>query len=167
MLPSRIIFAHSLHELNTIIRNERARAVRLGNKQTYEMNGTTKKKNINLQILPKREFVQKLDKEKIRSSRTGTSFSLVGYRLNGISVSSLKKLVRIVRRRMRAADEIGWIADDRIGVFLAGSDSVGGEVFAVCVDEALYGYKNNNNDKEYDIFIEHFSPSTLVDKRQK
>ena len=131
------------------------------------MNGKTRKEYLNLQILPKHEFVQKLDKENLRSSRTGTGFSLVEYRLNGISVSSLKKLVCILRKRMRSTDEIGWIADDSIGVFLSGSDSVGGEVFAVCADEALYGYKNNNNDREYDTFIEHFSPLTLVDKKAK
>ena len=130
------------------------------------MNGKIRRKYLNPPILPRNEFVQKLDKEKLRSCRTGKGFSLIKYRLNGNGLSSQKNLVRILYRRMRSADEIGWIADDTICVFLSGSDAVGGEVFAVSVDEALYGYTNDNK-KEYRASIEHFLPPTRVEKKKK
>lgn len=60
-----------------------------------------------------------LDRERARSDRTGLIFSLLIYSLSGADREArLRSLVRILRRRLRSTDEVGWLDDDRLAVVL-------------------------------------------------
>lgn len=77
-----------------------------------------------------------LNRERSRSDRTGLIFSLVIYTLAGRDRDArLRALVRILRRRLRTTDEVGWLNDDHLAVVLLdapheGACKVAGDVAA-------------------------------------
>ncbi|MGE0606921.1 MAG: sugar transferase [Pirellulales bacterium] len=67
-----------------------------------------------------------LDRERARSDRTGVVFSLLIYTCSGHNrEAQLRALVRLLRRRIRATDEAGWLDGGRLGVLLLDAPHAG------------------------------------------
>ncbi|MCX5656580.1 MAG: hypothetical protein NTY65_18235 [Planctomycetota bacterium] len=66
------------------------------------------------------EFNRILERERVRSDRTGEVFSLVVFRVGRrpADAETLAHLARILKRRLRLTDEAGRLDDRRIGVML-------------------------------------------------
>ena len=73
------------------------------------------------------EFARLLDRERSRSDRNGAAFSLLIYvvRDKDQAVASLACLARILQRRLRLTDDVGWIDRRRIGVLLPETAAAG------------------------------------------
>src|SRR5262245_40409028 len=66
----------------------------------------------------RRHFRRVLARERSRSDRSGDRFSLIAFapRDANTAVTMQQQLVKILRRRLRLTDEIGWLDDEKIGV---------------------------------------------------
>lgn len=75
------------------------------------------------------QFLYLLRRERIRTDRSGTSFSLLALSISGQEPyqASLLRLADILRRRLRCTDDAGLLADRRVGVLLPDTPPEGAE----------------------------------------
>ncbi len=103
------------------------------------MSDSERKAKISIGLYEEPEFHHLVKRERELSDRSGTPFSLVS-----ISVSDpddriyLQEMIRIVLKRMRAIDEIGWMDDGHIGILLAGTDGGGSRIFSMDLADTFH-----------------------------
>jgi len=68
-----------------------------------------------------------LDRERARADRTGDQFSLLAFAAaeRTTTPGTLARLVKVLERRLRFTDEIGWLDDRQIGVVLHATSARG------------------------------------------
>jgi lipopolysaccharide/colanic/teichoic acid biosynthesis glycosyltransferase len=68
----------------------------------------------------RRQFRRVLARERSRSDRSGDRFSLIAFasREADSAAEMQQRLVKLLRRRLRLTDEIGWLDDEKLGVVL-------------------------------------------------
>src|SRR5689334_13278243 len=68
----------------------------------------------------RRHFRRVLARERARSDRSGDRFSLVAFTPRDVDSAAemQQRLVKILRRRLRLTDEIGWLDEVKLGVVL-------------------------------------------------
>ena len=74
-----------------------------------------------------------LHRERLRCDRTGRPLSAVVFDLPGGTRRQLRRLARIVLRRARATDEVGWMSDKQLCAALPETTPDGAERFALGV----------------------------------
>jgi hypothetical protein len=74
-------------------------------------------------ICSEEEFHFILGREKARADRNGHGFSLVAIEVQ--SPADLPFLTEHLLKRIRTTDEIGWFADNTLGVFLYNTSALG------------------------------------------
>jgi lipopolysaccharide/colanic/teichoic acid biosynthesis glycosyltransferase len=91
------------------------------------------------QLYSSKEFELLLQRERARSDRSGSEFSLIVYAINGQNGrrKPLQGFLHALRRRIRTVDEIGWFQDHSIGVLLPFSNRKGASSFAEDVAKLL------------------------------
>jgi hypothetical protein len=84
------------------------------------------------QLYSSKEFELLLQRERARADRLDSKFSLIVYTVNGLPSKKnyLRSFLQVVRKRIRAVDEIGWFQDHSIGVLLPFADRKGASSFA-------------------------------------
>lgn len=82
------------------------------------------------EMLPEYHFLRQLRREKRRTDRTGSPFSLVTVHIDTRMPSAAETalLGRLLARRVRETDSVGFI-DGGVGILLADTDSAGAKVF--------------------------------------
>jgi lipopolysaccharide/colanic/teichoic acid biosynthesis glycosyltransferase len=71
-------------------------------------------------VHPRRHFRRLLARERARSDRSGDRFSLIAFAPRDLDSAAemQRRLVKVMRRRLRLTDEIGWLDDQQLGVVL-------------------------------------------------
>ena len=90
-------------------------------------------------ICSEEEFHSILKREKARADRNGHGFSLVAIEVQ--SPADLPILTEHLLKRIRTTDEIGWFADNTLGVFLYNTTALG-----------AWQFVNNSKNKTCDDF---------------
>jgi lipopolysaccharide/colanic/teichoic acid biosynthesis glycosyltransferase len=94
-------------------------------------------------LLPPASFHDLLRKERSRSNRDGSDFSLVLYnvRTEALDHRAVDLVARSIRERMRSIDQIGWFNEQSIGVLLPVTNLQGARRFAnrVCESTKVRG----------------------------
>lgn len=85
------------------------------------------------------EFHAILAREKARADRNGHGFSLVAFEVSG--KEDISKLVKHLQNILRISDEIGWFANNTLGILLYNTSAVG-----------AWQFVNKNKIKTDDIF---------------
>jgi lipopolysaccharide/colanic/teichoic acid biosynthesis glycosyltransferase len=85
------------------------------------------------------KFNQILDRERARSDRNGHGFSVISYVIkpDAIYCPSTRLLLRVLPKRIRITDEIGWVDDERIGILLYSASQDDARIFAEQIDEKI------------------------------
>lgn len=80
-----------------------------------------------------------VQRERARTDRTGLAFSLVVFNVGAEQGenSLLATLSQVLKQRMRATDEVGWLESGRLGVLLYNTSGEGGYQFAQQVGELV------------------------------
>ncbi|MCP4296061.1 MAG: sugar transferase, partial [Proteobacteria bacterium] len=80
---------------------------------------TIKKKSAD-QIYSKEEFIRIIETERARADRVGLRFSIVKFNIEDSKVKDkfVARLLRLLSERLRLTDEVGWVAESRIGALL-------------------------------------------------
>ena len=80
---------------------------------------TLKKKSVG-PIWSKEEFIRIIETERARADRVGLRFSIVKFDIEDSKVKdkSVARLLRLLSERLRLTDEVGWLAESRIGALL-------------------------------------------------
>jgi lipopolysaccharide/colanic/teichoic acid biosynthesis glycosyltransferase len=88
-----------------------------------------------------RGFEALLNRERARSDRMGSEFSLVVFSLG--QMQRLEQRLRVLqvafRRRIRSIDEVGWFQANTLGVLLPSTGSTGARIFASDLVELVNG----------------------------
>ncbi|MCA9246070.1 MAG: sugar transferase [Planctomycetales bacterium] len=68
-----------------------------------------------------------LARERARSDRSGSTFSLIAFAPNEAATPSetLPQLAQVIRKRVRSFDDAGWLEPEILGIVLAGADAQG------------------------------------------
>src|SRR5262249_59844939 len=76
---------------------------------------------------PPDELRRILERERARADRTGDSLSLLTFtpRFPEGAFVALASLAKVLRQRLRATDEVGWLDDRRIGAVLPNTSARG------------------------------------------
>jgi lipopolysaccharide/colanic/teichoic acid biosynthesis glycosyltransferase len=87
-------------------------------------------------------FEALLSRERARSDRTGSEFSLVVFPLDQMQrlERSLRVLQAAFRMRIRSIDEVGWFQDHTLGVLLPSTGITGARIFASDIIQRVNGY---------------------------
>ena len=90
-------------------------------------------------MFSKREFLKVVDRERVRSERTGQNFSviLLDLGMQRKKKSILKAAGNLIRKKIRVYDEIGWFDTDRLGVLLPDTPYAGAETLALKIKESI------------------------------
>jgi lipopolysaccharide/colanic/teichoic acid biosynthesis glycosyltransferase len=78
-------------------------------------------------LLPPQQLRKVLARERARADRTGDRFAVVTFAHKGNEPPAdfWERLVRLLERRLRCTDEVGWLEDGQLCVVLAGSGAEG------------------------------------------
>ncbi len=81
---------------------------------------TRAKHELTLGLYPASEFAIQLERERSRTDRSGNPFCVTLYRLTnrGPREREVHSLCRVLKRRQRITDLVGWFDDEHIGVIL-------------------------------------------------
>jgi lipopolysaccharide/colanic/teichoic acid biosynthesis glycosyltransferase len=76
---------------------------------------------------PPQAFRRALERERARTDRSGEGFSLLAFTMDHQDTdrSATVRLARILKQRLRATDQAGWLDNGRIGVVLPGTPPAG------------------------------------------
>jgi len=88
-------------------------------------------------VQSREEFHRLLRRERTRSDRNEQSFSLLVFET--ADTPFIRKLVRVLARRKRQIDEIGWFDEQRLGVLLPYTSSRGARTFVQHISLMLTG----------------------------
>jgi exopolysaccharide biosynthesis polyprenyl glycosylphosphotransferase len=92
-------------------------------------------------VLPRHYFLRQLEREKRRTDRSKASLSIVLFRFedeSGDRIDDVDRLLRVLSRKKRETDIVGYLSDDLIAVLLPDTDEQGTLVLAQKV-AAHYG----------------------------
>jgi len=83
-------------------------------------------------IHARKDFIEVLNRERLRTLRNGVPFSLLifGKRNQNVETRVFQELVKVLFQRVRATDETGWYSDIQIGVLLPDTRSEGARILA-------------------------------------
>lgn len=103
-------------------------------------------------IYTQEKFIEVLKRERLKTHRYGTTFSLIIFDATADSekYKIFDDLVKVLLERVRATDEIGWYSNDRIGLFLPGTPP---ECAKKLADEILF---KNSKDKQLVYEIDYY-----------
>jgi exopolysaccharide biosynthesis polyprenyl glycosylphosphotransferase len=78
------------------------------------------------------EFRMILEQERARADRIGYEFSLLVFHLGNREdqLATARGLSRVLKRRVRLSDEVGWWGEEGMAVILSGTPALGAEKFA-------------------------------------
>ena len=85
------------------------------------------------------EMTSLLIRERARSDRTGSGFSLVAFapRDPSTAARTLEQVAKAIQQRLRSFDDAGWLEPEILGVVLSGADDQGAWIVADDVRAAL------------------------------
>jgi GGDEF domain-containing protein len=85
------------------------------------------------------DFRLRVQRERTRADRHSLGFSIVSFDVarNGDDLSRTSALVKVLKKRCRVTDEIGWLNEEKVGVILPDTNAEGAQVFADDVRCAL------------------------------
>jgi hypothetical protein len=71
-------------------------------------------------IHPKKEFLEIVKKEQVRTDRTGSEFSVILFTSEYFTHHdpNIKGFVSSIRERIRSYDDIGWFEENSLGILL-------------------------------------------------
>jgi lipopolysaccharide/colanic/teichoic acid biosynthesis glycosyltransferase len=97
------------------------------------------------------EFSAVLKRERTRVDRNGYIFSLVVFDIGKEHQKSiiLRNIIRLMVRRLRSSDEIGWLDERHIGVLLINTPMEGARIFA----DAILDMVTPESALNYEIYI--------------
>ena len=113
-------------------------------------------------ILSSREFRQLIRRERTRADRNSHLFALVVFELVPRQLNGQFSMIAgILSKNARAADEIGWVGQTSLGIFLPDTDEDGASVFCTRVkldlmgraslpNYCVYVYPNEQSDDDHD-----------------
>ena len=115
------------------------------------MSFETKESKERASIHSRERFRFLLRRERVLSDREGSELSLVLFHSsNGtLSRSKYEEIVHTISQRVRCADEVGWLDDERIGVLLPFTSRTGAERFA---DDVSSNLSTNGSGYTYSIY---------------
>lgn len=88
---------------------------------------------------PQHVFQALLRRERSRSNRDGSEFSLAVFDVSrmGPSSASVKQIAGYIQEKMRSIDEVGWLDAGNIAVILPATNLTGGQTFAARVSASV------------------------------
>jgi len=101
-----------------------------------------KKKNA-YNLHSKEEIYEILNYECNRTDRNKQNFSLIvfSFNKNNKNKKTLNKFIKVLLKRKRFIDEIGWLNDDSIGIVLPETDSNNAKNITAGIKENIYTKK--------------------------
>jgi lipopolysaccharide/colanic/teichoic acid biosynthesis glycosyltransferase len=110
------------------------------------------------------EFSAVLKRERTRVDRNGHMFSLVVFDIGKKPQKTiiLRNIIRLIVRRLRTSDEIGWIDEGRIGVLLIHTPMEGARIFAEAILDMV---SSESSSLDYDIYIYPDKKQTIEKKK--
>lgn len=72
-------------------------------------------------LLSQQEFLRLVDREQRRADRTGDPVSVIAFTFPSGNGNDLRKLGGVLKKRVRATDEIGWLDSKVLGALLPGT----------------------------------------------
>jgi len=94
--------------------------MRWGHLNLFQSSRNKAKEGVLNRIHSVEEFRVLLERERVRTERTGVKFSLVIINIGNLkdALMTLEGLVNVVMHRVRLTDEIGWFSEQELGVIL-------------------------------------------------
>ena len=92
-------------------------------------------------ILGKADFSSLIRRERERADRSHEVFSLALFDVDSSSDSQMRSQQARIRKSMRSIDQVGWMGDKSLGVFLPATSNEGARIFAGRVAASLASHK--------------------------
>ena len=105
----------------------------------FQSNRNKAKGGVRNRIHSVEEFRLLLERERVRTERTGVKFSLVIFDIRSQKdpLISIEGLANVLSHRIRFADEVGWFREREIGVILINTSTQGAYKFAEDILQSL------------------------------
>jgi hypothetical protein len=109
-----------------------------------------KKKKESLSIHSKEDIYKILEYECSRTDRNNKEFSLIIFSIKDLKKNHYNNFLKLLFKRKRAIDEIGWLTNNSLGLVLPGTNNDNARIIGE-------GLKDNTHSKKLKIQISYYS----------